>query len=282
MAARAMWKARLVLGSADGDGDEVPVKLYAGVEDRQVHFNLLAPDDHVRVEQRMVHPDTGEEVPREERQKGLEVERGVYVVLDADELDSLTPEPSREIRLTRFVPPEAIDHRWYDRPYFLGPDGDPESYFALVAALEAEDREGVAHWVMRGKAHVGALRSDGRALRLVTLRHAGEVIDAAELPTPEGRDFSERETEMAENLVDALAAPFDPDEYRDDYRQAVRGLVEAKVRGDEAPTAAAPAAPSTSDDDDLEKLLAASLGKGGKRGKGDKRGKTKKTAARRA
>lgn len=270
MPVRAMWKARLVLG----DADEVPVKLYAGVEDRQVRFNLLAPDDRVRVEQRMVHPDTGDEVPREERRKGLEVERGVYVVLDDDELAALEPEASREIHLTRFVPPETIDHRWYDRPYFLGPDGDPESYFALAAALEDEGREGVARWVMRNKAYVGALRSDGRALRLVTLRHAGEVIDAAELPTPEGRDLTERETEMAENLVDALTAPFDPDEYRDEYREAVRDLVEAKVRGEDVPAAEGPTEPAADDEDDLEKLLAASLGQ--------KSGKAKRKGARRA
>lgn len=262
MAARAMWKARLVLGD-----EEVPVKLYAGVEDRQVRFNLLHRGDRVRVEQRMVHPDTGDEVPPEERQKGLEVERGVYVVLGEDELSSLEPEASREIRVTRFVPPETLDHRWYDRPYFLGPDGDLETYFALAAALESQGREGVARWVMRNKSYIGALRSDGRALRLVTLRHSGEVIDASELPTPAGRDLSKREIEMAENLVEALAAPFDPEAYRDDYREAVRQLVEAKVRGEDVPVAEAPEEPATADEDDLEALLAASLGEKGRSGK---------------
>jgi DNA end-binding protein Ku len=98
-------------------------------------------------------------------------------MLDDDELAELEPEASRDIEITSFVAADAITHQWYDRPYFLGPDGADENYFALAAALE-EGRQGVARWVMRNKEYVGALRAERWHLMLMTLRHAGEVVPA--------------------------------------------------------------------------------------------------------
>src|SRR5688572_28549599 len=127
MAARAIWKGELKIGTG-----KVPVKLYSGVVDRTVHFNILDDRQLMRVKQHMVSPDTGEEVASEEIQKGYEVEPGRFVILTAEELEALEPEPSRDIEITEFVPPEAISQQWYERPYYLGPDGDTKAYFALA------------------------------------------------------------------------------------------------------------------------------------------------------
>ena len=258
MAARAMWKAVVRFEEL-----ELPVKLYAGVEDQKVHFHLLHRDDGARLKQRMVHPETDEPVERDEIVKGYEVEPGLYVMLGDEELAALEPEASRTIEVTRFVEPAEINHQWYDRPYFLGPDGADDDYFAFAAALEAEGREGVARWVMRKKEYRGALRAEDGYLRLMTLRHAGEVIQAAELPAPEGRDLNDREVEMAHQLVEALAAPFELAGYADRYREEVRELIETKARGGTVePAPEAP--PEETETEDLEDLLAASLGRGGK------------------
>src|SRR5918996_2055187 len=99
----------------------------------------------------MIDPDSGDEVPNEEIQKGYEIEPGRYVILTAEDLEKLQPPPSRDIEIVEFVPPEKISQQWYERPYYLGPDGDEKAYFALAEALAKREREGIAHWVMRNK-----------------------------------------------------------------------------------------------------------------------------------
>lgn len=227
MAARAIWKGVVRFDSAD-----VPVKLYSAVEDRTVHFRLLHAEDRVRVRQRMVDPRTGDEVPAEEVRRGYEVEPGTFVILDDDDLAEVRPEPSRTIELTRFVEPARIDHRWYARPYYLGPDtGAERSYFALARALAEAGKEGVARWVMRNKQYRGALRVEGEHLMLISLRAAGEVIPASELEAPRGRELDPEEVAMAERLVEAMADEFDPTRYREEYRERVLELIEAKIEG---------------------------------------------------
>lgn len=225
---RAIWK-----GTIHIDKLSVPVKLYSAVEDRTVHFRLLHQKDLVPVTQKMIHPGSDEEVPREDVRRGYEIEPGTFVVLDETELENLEPEPSRDIEVTGFIDPDLLDHRWYERPYFLGPDGSESSYRALHDALEKEGREGVVRWTMRKKAYVGALRVRNGGLVLVTLRHAGEVVSTEELPRPEGRPLDKKETSMARSLVDALSAEFDPSEWHDQYRKRVMELIEAKAEGGE-------------------------------------------------
>lgn len=229
MAARAVWKGTIRLDGADGA--EVPVKLYSAVEDRQVRFRLLHEEDLVPVQQRMVDPGSGEPVPYEEIRKAYELEDGRLVVLDDEELAEVEPEPSRDIEITRFVPAGAIGPAWYDRPYWLGPDGRTGAYFALARALERGARQGIARWTMRKKEYRGALRFRGGHLMLVTLKSPAEVVDASLLEAPGGREAEKRELAMAEQLVGALEDEFDPTAYEDRYRHRVMEMVMAKAEG---------------------------------------------------
>ena len=224
--ARAIWK-----GVLDIAGERVPVKLYSAVQDRSVRFRLLQEKQEEPLKQQMVDPETEEPVAYSEIRRAYQTDDGRFVVLDAEELEELQPEPSRDIEITRFVPEAAIDHRWYERPYYLGPDGDDEAYVALLAALADTGREGVARWTMRKKAYVGALRIERNALALITLRNAGEVIAASSLTAPKGRDLDKRELKMAQQLVEALADEFRPEDYQDEYRARVLELIEKKRRG---------------------------------------------------
>src|SRR5579885_2191726 len=171
MAARAIWSGALKIGSK-----RLPVKLYSAVEDQSIHFHLLDAKTKSRVKQHMINPETGEEVAREDIRKGYEVDRGAFVLLEDEELESLEPKASKDMDITRFVPADAISHVWYERPYYLGPDGDSADYFALAQALKNENKEAVAQWVMRGKSYAGALRVNGDYLVLITLHHAEEVL----------------------------------------------------------------------------------------------------------
>jgi DNA end-binding protein Ku len=226
MAARAIWKASIHFGAV-----EVPVKLYSAVQDRAVHFRLLDAKRHEPVKQHMVDPDTGKVVDPADIRRAYPTDEGDMVILGEEDLAAVVPEPSREIQVTRFVPPEEITHQWYDRPYFLGPDDQDEAYFALAAALRKRNVEGVAHWTMRNKEYVGALRAEGDYLMLITLRHAGEVVPASALPAPTGRELDEREIGMAKQLVKAMEDPFDITQYHDEYRERVVELMEAKAAG---------------------------------------------------
>lgn len=228
MAARAMWKGVVRFGSV-----KVPVKLYSALEDRNVHFRLLHETDKVPVKQEMVNPETEEALPYSEARRGFVTDEGDLVMLEPQELDSLEPEPSREIEVVDFLPSEAIDHRWYLRPYYLGPDGPSQPYFSLVALLQKSGREGLARWTMRNKEYVGALRLHRGYPMLITLRNEEQVISADALEEPRGPDLDEKELAMARQLMEMLAASFEPKEYQDEYRARVMELVETKASGGE-------------------------------------------------
>jgi DNA end-binding protein Ku len=226
MAARAIWKGNLKLNST-----KVPVKLYSAVQDQTVRFHILDDRARLRVKQHMVDRETGEEVSKEEIRKGFEIEPGTFVILDEEELKSLQPEASRDIEVTEFVPTDAIAPEYYDRPYYLGPDGDQTAYFALAEALRNQEKEGVARWVMRNQRYIGALSVQGDYLVLSTLRNAEEVLSARDLPRPAGRAPDKKELNMAKQLVELLQGEFDPRDYKDEYRERVLEFIEQKAKG---------------------------------------------------
>jgi DNA end-binding protein Ku len=223
---RAMWKGTICL-----DEHNVPIKLYAAVQDRDVHFHLLHDHDQARVKQRMVNPGTGEPIPAEQIQRAYEAEPGVFVRVERDELEAIVPEASRRIEITHFVPQDAIEHPWFERPYYLGPDGEAAPYAALAQALAQEQRIGVAHWVMRKKRYAGALHAHAGTLRLFTLRKLEEVVDLTQLQAPAGRELEKRELALAEQLIATLSGDFEPTAFKDDHRERLLELIEVKRRG---------------------------------------------------
>ena len=226
MAARAIWKGQLKLGTT-----KIPVKLYSAVQDQTVRFHILDDKNKQRVKQHMIDPDSGDEVPSEEIQKGYEVEPGKFVILTEEELDKLAPPPSRDIDIVEFVPQAEISQQWYDRPYYLGPDNGDKDYFALVEALNNKESEGIAQWVMRGKYYAGGLRPVGDYLFLFTLRDAKEVILADQLTKPTGAAPTQKELNMATQLVEMLKGEFNPKDYKDEYRKRVMEFIERKAKG---------------------------------------------------
>jgi DNA end-binding protein Ku len=250
MAARAIWKGALALGR-----NAIPVKLYSAVEDRTVRFHLLERRTHERVKQHMVN-QAGSEVDKEEIRKGFEIQPDTFVILSTEDLESVTPEPSRDIEVPHFLPEGRIPPQFYERPYYLGPDGDARSYFALAEAMAHKEREGLARWVMRGKHYRGALRSRDGYLLLITLRSNEEVLSARELPAPPGKAPDKREIAMAEQLVAALTGEFRAEDYSDEYRERVLQYIKAKAKG-RKPKLQAIRAPKEAGS--LTDLLAASL-----------------------
>lgn len=252
MAARAIWKGVLHVGTLT-----VPVKLYSAVQSRTVHFRLLHKTDKQPVKQQLVSSQTGEPIEYAEVKKAFPVTRGRLVMLEKEELEKLEPKDSRDIEITRFVNVGDIDHRWYERAYYLGPDQSAKAYFAAAAALERKKKEGVARWVMRDRSYIGSLRVEQGYLMLITLRHAEEIIAADALTPPGGRALQQREVQMAEQLLEALHDEFDPTQFRDEYRARVMDLIETKAAGRKPKVVKF--RPKATDTDDITDALAASI-----------------------
>lgn len=238
MAARAIWKGSLGLGRT-----KLAVKLYSAVESRGLHFHLLEKKTHKRVKQHMIDTSTGDEVPREEIRKGYEIEPDTFVIVEEEELERLEPEPSTDIEISGFLPEGRIGQQYFDAPYYLGPDGDVKSYFALAEALENKRREGFARWVMRKKDYIGALCARDGYLMLITLRFAEEVLTARELGPPPGKAPDSREVKMAEQLVSVLEGEFRAEDYTDEYEEKVLKYIQAKAKGRKPKLAALPKRP---------------------------------------
>jgi DNA end-binding protein Ku len=226
MSTRAIWKASLKL-----DRLEIPIKLYAAVHDSTVHFRLLHDRDRAPVKQKMVTPDEGRAVQSGDVEMGAPIAPGRFVVLSDDDLAAVEPQDSRTIEVVRFIPAANLDHAYYHRAYWLGPDGTDGAYWALVEALSRQPREGIARWVMRKRAYTGALRVREDHLVLITLRHIGEVVEPKVIKAPAHRATDAKELAMARQLVGMLEGPFTPDEYRDEYRDRVLDLIRRKARG---------------------------------------------------
>jgi DNA end-binding protein Ku len=251
MAARAMWKGIIRCAEA-----EVPVKLYSAVEDRTVHFRLLHKADQAPVKQAMINPDTERVVPIRDTWRAYSTGEGYQVLLSSGELEALKPEPSRDIQVLSFLPADAIDHRWYDRPYYLGPDNAVDRYTALAQVLAQSGREALVHWVMRNKEYYGTLTVYRGYPMLISLRHTEQVVSTDELQAPTGKPLDDKELAMARQLIGMLNADFSPEEYQDEYRERVLELVDKKQRGGSVKRAP-PVKKEASDD--LTRALEASL-----------------------
>lgn len=228
-----MWKASLRVGDLT-----LPVRLYAAASDRKVHFRLLCAADHSPVSQQMVDPASGEAIAPGDVRRGIEVDDGLFVVVTEADQKALEPEPSRDIRVAQFVDREKVDPRWVERPYYLGPDGDEDGYFALAAALEHLGKAGISRWVMRKKPYAGALYGRDGILMLDLLRPAEEIVSVSGLRPGPGRAPDKRELSLADKLIEALEDDFDATAYTDTYGDRVRQLIDAKLAGKKLPAQA--------------------------------------------
>jgi DNA end-binding protein Ku len=183
-----------------------------------------------------VGPD-GEEVAYEQIVKGYEIGPDRYVTISPEELESLEPQKTRTIDIEDFVDLEQIDPIYYDHPYYLAPDtGAVKAYRLLVDAMEESGKVAVARVVLRSKEHLVAIRPRDGALAMETMLFSDEVIPAESLEELAAADgdvkTSDRELTMAQQLIDSLSSEFDPEKYRDEYRDRVLDLIERKAQGE--------------------------------------------------
>jgi DNA end-binding protein Ku len=236
---RAIWSGSISFGLVN-----IPVKLYSAVSRKTVHFNQLDARTNTRIKQKRVSTDDGAEVPYEQIVKGYELASGAYVVVTDDELAALDPKALRTIDIDEFVDLVDIDPIFYDSPYYLAPDKAAKPYALLAEAMNDAGKVGIAHFVMRTKQYLAAVRPKDGVLMLSTMVYADELNATDEIPELtelDDVDISSKELDMARQLVESLSVDFEPEKFHDDYREAVLGLIERKAAGEEvvAPAAAA-------------------------------------------
>jgi DNA end-binding protein Ku len=227
---RAIWSGAISFGLVN-----IPVKLYSAVSRKTVRFHQIDSESGGRVRQKRVGPD-GEEVAYDQIVKGYEIGPDRYVTITPEELESLEPQKTRTIDIEDFVDLEQIDPIYFDHPYYLAPDtGASKAYRLLVDAMEDSGKVAVARVVLRSKEHLVAIRPRNGALAMETMLFADEVIAADaldELQADGDHQTSDRELTMARQLIDSLASEFEPEKYKDEYRERVLDLIERKAQGE--------------------------------------------------
>jgi DNA end-binding protein Ku len=248
----------------------------------------LEAETGARIRYRRVSEQTGEEVPNDQIVKGYELESGHYVVIEGDELAALKPKANRQIEIEDFVDLSEIDPIYFEQPYYLVPDKDAAKAYRLLAqVMEDEGKVAVGRFVLRSKEALVAIRPVDGMLCLETMRYADEVLEPDREQIDTETEPSERELDMARQLVSTLTGQFDPEKYRDEYREEVLALIDRKAAGEEIVAPAAPEEPAKVLD--LMAALEASLARTGAKQGADSRTEerpaqaaTRKTRARKA
>lgn len=228
---RAIWKGAVSFGLVN-----VPVRLYSATENHDVQFRQVHREDGGRIKYQRVCSIDGEQVSYDDIAKGFETEDGQMVVLTDEDLAQLPVSSSKEIAVDKFVPSAQIDAMLLDKSYFLEPDkGSVKPYVLLRDALRSTDRVALVTVSIRTRSTVALLRVRDDVIVLQTMLWPDEIRSADFGVLDDASDVEPREAElaMAGMLVDSLSGDYDPSDYRDDYEQAVKEVVRAKVEGNE-------------------------------------------------
>ena len=255
---RPIWTGAISFGLVN-----VPVKLFSAVSQKEVRFHMLHKKDSGRIRMKRFCSVEDAEVAYEDIIKGYEVGPDQYVEITPEELEAFDPKASKAIDIEDFIPEAGLDPVYFDHPYYLAPDKGADKAFALLcAAMRQEQKVAIARMVMRTKQYLCVMRPYENGMALTTMNYPDEVNDVSDLDLP-GADAKpkERELKMASQLIETLTSKkFDPEKYRDEYREKVMAFIEKKAAGEKV--IAISEAPKHTRTADLMEALRASLATG--------------------
>jgi DNA end-binding protein Ku len=240
MAARATWKGFLKISLVN-----IPIKVFPATESSgTLSFNQLHGECQTRIQQKRWCSHCNREVPNSEIVKGFEFEKGRYVVMSEDDFDKVRPESTRVIDLVQFADESAIDPMYVDRTYYLAPDGTVAASAFAVMRDGMEGKVGVGKLALYGREYLVAVRPHARGIVMHTLHHAAEIrsIDAVDELTSVPEKVKPEEIKLAKQVIETFSAPLDLSDYKDEYREGLQRIIDAKIAGEEivAPTLEAP------------------------------------------
>src|SRR4051812_48524789 len=278
---RAIWKGSISFGLVN-----IPIALYPATRREDLKFRLLRAKDHSPVNYKRVAEADGKEVPWDEIVKGYEYEKGKFVVLDEKDFQRVDLEATKTVDIQDFVDVDDIDPMFFYKPYYLEPQkGGDKAYVLLREALADGKKVGIAKVVIKTRQYLAGVKAMKDVLVLELMHFAEELADAEKLHVPKKTEVGKREKEMAEALVKSMTSKWDPEKYKDDYKDALMEVIEEKVEsgGKEIEEKPKEKKPSTKVIDLVavlqESLKAQGHGGGKKKKSGAKKAKHHKKAA---
>ena len=228
--ARPIWTGTLSFGLLN-----VPVSLMPGERSVDLHFRMLDSRSNTPVRYERVNAETGEEVPWKEIVKAFEYAKGSYVVLEPEDIKSATAEGRETVEMKAFVKADTIGPEYFEKPYVLVPGKKAEKgYVLLRETLTRTGRIGIARVVIRTREYLSAVMPHGNALVLMLLRYPQELVAADDYKIPEGKasDYriSPKEIQMAEQLIESMSDEWNPADYRDEFRDRLRAVIEKRMK----------------------------------------------------
>jgi DNA end-binding protein Ku len=271
---RSLWAGSLSFGLVN-----VPVALVSGVRDLDLHFHQLHEKDGSPIEVQRWCPKDEAEVPIDQVAHSYETDEGDTVVVSDLELEAIAPERTRTIDIEQFVDLDDVDPMLYDHPYFLVPagedDGTLRAYALLTEVMGSTDRAALGRFVMRAKEYLAMVRAREGVLSLTTMRFADEVRSTDPIDTASGKSHrpSRKQLEAATAVIEELTTQWEPDRYKDRYRQRLQRVVSRKSKGEtiHAPESPAEIEPPPDLMEALERTLAELSDRGSGRRSGAKK-----------
>lgn len=237
--ARAMWKGAIQFGLVT-----IPIKLYLATESKGISFNMLHKEDLSRIQMKIFCPVEDEVISRSETVKGYEYAPGEYVVVTDEDLEKVPLKTVRSIEIEQFTKAERDDAavRFVKSAYYVEPDKiGRKAFYLLKSVLEDEGLTAICKVVIKDREALAALDPFGDTMLMTTLHWPDEIRSVGELDLPdEDFDFKPAELAMAKQLVSAMTGEFDPSQYKDEYREALEAVIQAKVDGKETVEIEAP------------------------------------------
>ena len=224
--ATSVWKGHLTFGLIS-----IPVRLSAAARGERISFNQLHKVCHSRLKQPLFCPVCNRNVERSEIVKGYEYEKDQYVLFNEEELDKIEPPSARVMEILEFVKLDEMDPIYFDSSYFLAPEeGGVKAYQLLMTAMKESGYGAIAKLTMHQREHIVIVRPGSKGLTLHTMFYTSEIRAAEVIPTDK-IELKDQEKKLAQQLIQSLAAPFEPQKYRDEYRDNLQKMIEAKVEG---------------------------------------------------
>jgi DNA end-binding protein Ku len=233
--ATTVWKGHLTFGLIS-----IPVRMFAAARGERISFNQLHKVCHSRLKQPLFCPVCNRNVERSEIVKGYEYEKDQYVLFSEEELDKVEPPSAHVMEILEFVKLDEMDPLYFDASYYIAPeDAGVKAYQLLMKAMEESGYGAIAKLTMHQREHIVIIRPGVQGMTLHTMFYSNEIRAAEGVPSDKV-ELKDQEKKLAEQLIQSLAASWQPEKYRDEYQENLRGMIQAKLKGQEVTEVAQP------------------------------------------
>lgn len=223
-----VWKGAISFGLV-----HIPIKMHSATSDNDIHFRQLHKSCSTPIAQNKICPNCDVRVDQADIIKGYEYEKSKFVIFNEKEIDALKPESARTIEILSFANLPEIDPVYFDKAYYLSPDmAGSNAYNLLLEAIRVSGKIGIAKVTIRSTSRLAAVRVIDNCLCMETMHYPDEIRPIKNVPNlPEYVIVDKKELQIAQMLIDQLSEPFNPDQYQDDYKEALTKAIEQKLSG---------------------------------------------------